>query len=115
MNNVLSEGNVILVFFSYNEYDENDTKEEQDEKCTMMSRVYNNPTNKDLCDFIKNIDVAYGIDFRNIKEVKCVNDYIKESHLEYNTNIQYLSIDIHSNIGAYIKQDENRNKRIRLF
>jgi len=115
MNNLLAKGKVIFVFFNYNEYDENNTKSEQDTKCTMMSCVYNNPNNKDLCDFIKNIDVAYGIDFRNINEIKPVNDYIKESHLEYNTNIQYLSIDIHSNIGSYIKQDENRNKKMRIF
>lgn len=115
MNNIVANGNVIFVFFNYNHYDEGDTKEVQDIKCTMMSCVYNNPTNKDLRDFIKNIDVAYGIDFDNIKNLECVNDYIKESHLEYNTNIQYLSIDVNSNIGVYIKQDENRNKRMRLF
>jgi len=115
MNNIVANGNVIFVFFNYNEYDEDDTKAEQDTKCTMISKCYYNPTNYNLRDFIKNIDVAYSIDFEDIKNLKCVNDYIKESCLNFDETIKYLSIDIDSNVGVYIKQNENRNKRMRIF
>jgi len=115
MNNIVANGNVIFVFFNYNEYDENDTKEVQDIKCTKMSCVYKNPNFIDLRDFIKTIDVDYSIDFRNIKDVKCCNDYIKESCLNFDETIKYLFIDVDSNIGAYIKENENINKRIRIF
>jgi hypothetical protein len=115
MNNIVANGNVIFVFFNYNEYDEDDTKAEQDTKCTMTSNIFYNPTNKDLYNFIKNIDVAYGIDFRNINDVKCCNDYIKGSCLNYEETIQYLSIDINSNVGVYIKKDEKINKKMRIF
>jgi len=115
MNNIVANGNVIFVFFNYNEYDEDDTKEVQDIKCTKMSCVYNNPIYRDLRDFIKTIDVAYGIDFEDIKNLKCVNDYIDESIFNYDNTIEYLSIDIDSNIGVYIKKNENNNKRMRVF
>jgi hypothetical protein len=94
MNNIIATGNVIFVYFDYDEYIEKDNSIIQDTKCTKMSIIYNNPTMENLYNFLNVIGKKQGKRNRKLLEYSECNDYIKESHFDYNENIQYLSIQL---------------------
>jgi len=108
MNNIVANGNVIFVYFDYDEYLEKDNNVEQDTKCTKMSCVYNNPTMENLYDFLNIIGKKQGKKNRKLLEYDNCNDYIKESHFAYNENIQYLSIRLERDM-SFDNYDSDRD------
>jgi len=114
MNNIIATGNIIFVYFDYDEYIEKDSKILQDTNCTKMSIIYNNPKIENLYDFLNVIGKKQGKRNRKILEYNECNDYIKETHFAYNENIQYLSIQLEQDMSFDDYNIVKQPKRARL-